>query len=142
MANLRNELLPQTPMSVKLSSSILGLAICDALGGPAEFRARGTFETVDSMKPNLNFNLPPGTWTDDTSMTLCLAESIYSVPGFDLQDQVKQYDRWYRQGANSATGHCFDIGNTCRRALDIWRQYEVVKIAERKIEELLNQEHC
>lgn len=63
------------------------------------------------------FGLPPGYWTDDTSMALCLAESLLECGGFDPVDQLERYRRWWREGHLSSTGQCFDIGNTCRAAL-------------------------
>ena len=63
------------------------------------------------------FQLEPGQWTDDTSMALCLAESLIECDGFDAADQMRRYVRWYREGYLSSNGRCFDIGNTCRQAL-------------------------
>jgi ADP-ribosylglycohydrolase len=63
------------------------------------------------------FYLAPGQWTDDTSMALCLAESLVERQGFDPVDQLERYLRWYREGHLSSTGRCFDIGNTTRAAL-------------------------
>ena len=64
------------------------------------------------------FGLLPGQWTDDTSMALCLAESLVECRGFDPHDQMERYLRWYREGYMSSTSECFDIGNTTREALD------------------------
>lgn len=63
------------------------------------------------------FNLAPGQWTDDTSMALCLTESLIECQGMDLEDQMRRYVRWFRTGYFSSTGVCFDIGNTIREAL-------------------------
>jgi ADP-ribosylglycohydrolase len=63
------------------------------------------------------FHLRPGEWTDDTSMALCLAESLLECNGFDARDQMQRYVRWWREGSHSSTGHCVDIGNTVRQAL-------------------------
>jgi len=63
------------------------------------------------------FNLKPGQWTDDTSMALCLAESLIECRGFNPRDQMERYVRWWREGYLSSTGTCFDIGNTTRTAL-------------------------
>jgi ADP-ribosylglycohydrolase len=65
--------------------------------------------------------LKPGEWTDDTSMALCLAESLIERRGFDPADQMERYVRWYRHGHLSSTGECFDIGNATRAAL---REFE------------------
>src|SRR4051794_16425048 len=64
------------------------------------------------------FGLPAGAWTDDTSMALCLAESLVECRGFDPVDQLTRYLRWYREGRWSSTGRCFDIGNATRAALE------------------------
>jgi ADP-ribosylglycohydrolase len=61
--------------------------------------------------------LQPGEWTDDTSMALCLAESLIECHGFDARDQMERYVRWWQHGHLSSTGRCFDIGNTTRAAL-------------------------
>lgn len=61
--------------------------------------------------------MEPGQWTDDTSMALCLAESLIECQGFDTGGQMQRYVRWWREGHLSSTGDCFDIGNTVREAL-------------------------
>jgi ADP-ribosylglycohydrolase len=63
------------------------------------------------------FGLKQGQWTDDTSMALCLAESLVEKRGFDPVDQLERYVRWYREGHLSSTGDCFDIGTTTAGAL-------------------------
>jgi ADP-ribosyl-[dinitrogen reductase] hydrolase len=63
------------------------------------------------------FRLSPGQWTDDTSMALCLAESLVERRGFDPVDQLERYVAWWRGGHLSSTGRCFDIGTTVQRAL-------------------------
>lgn len=96
---------------------LLGLAVGDALGTTLEFQAPGTFTPIDDMVGGGPFRLQPGEWTDDTSMALCLAESLIARRGFDAVDQMRRYVRWYRHGHRSSTGRCFDIGNTIRYAL-------------------------
>lgn len=105
----------------KYQASLLGLAICDALGAPVEFKSPGTFEPVTGFRSGGSFDLEPGQWTDDTSMALCLAESLIECNGFAPEDQMDRYLRWLNEGYLSSTGVCFDIGNTCRQAL---REYE------------------
>ncbi len=89
----------------------------DAVGTTLEFRSPGTFAPINMMLGGGPFGLQPGEWTDDTSMALCLAESLIERQGFDPVDQLERYTRWYRDGHLSSTGHCFDIGNTVRSAL-------------------------
>ena len=61
--------------------------------------------------------LEAGQWTDDTSMALCLAESLIEKGGMDLSDQLQRYVRWWREGYLSSTGGFFDIGGTTEDAL-------------------------
>jgi ADP-ribosylglycohydrolase len=69
------------------------------------------------------FNLEPGQWTDDTSMALCLAESLLECREFDPRDQLSRYVRWKRKGHHSSTGRCFDIGGTVMAALARFERY-------------------
>jgi ADP-ribosylglycohydrolase len=96
---------------------LLGLAAGDALGTTLEFKSPGTFEPVTDMVGGGPFRLEPGQWTDDTSMALCLAESLIECGGFDARDQVERYVRWWKKGHLSPTGCCFDIGGTVSSAL-------------------------
>jgi len=97
--------------------ALLGLAVGDALGTTLEFRPPGTFAPIDDMVGGGPFRLEPGQWTDDTSMALCLAESLVACRGFDAADQMRRYLRWYREGYLSSTGTLFDIGLTVSAAL-------------------------
>lgn len=97
---------------------LLGLAVGDAIGTTVEFKARGSFPPVTDMVGGGAFNLKPGQWTDDTSMALCLAESLVEKNGFDALDQMNRYLNWYENGYLSSTGRCFDIGNATRQALE------------------------
>ena len=101
----------------RFRGALIGLAVGDALGAPVEFCAPGTFEPVTTMRGGGSFGLQAGFWTDDTSMALCLAESLTETGGFDPADQMRRYCRWYRDGHLSSTGQCFDIGNTTAGAL-------------------------
>lgn len=98
--------------------ALLGLAAGDALGTTLEFKPPGTFEPISDMVGGGPFGLQPGEWTDDTSMALCLAESLIEKQGFDADDQMQRYVRWYRRGHYSVKDHCFDIGNATRTSLE------------------------
>lgn len=102
--------------------SLLGLAVGDALGTTLEFRAPGTFTPIDDMVGGGPFRLQAGQWTDDTSMALCLAESLLQCNGFDARDQMQRYNRWALEGYLSSTGVCFDIGTTVSGALRRFRE--------------------
>src|SRR4051812_7413413 len=97
---------------------LLGLACGDAVGTTVEFSPRGSFPPVTDMTGGGPFNLQPGEWTDDTSMALCLDESLAYRNGFDAVDQMNRYCNWRSVGYMSSNGHCFDIGMTVSRALD------------------------
>jgi ADP-ribosyl-[dinitrogen reductase] hydrolase len=97
--------------------ALVGLAAGDAVGTTVEFQPRGTFAPVTDMVGGGPFGLQPGQWTDDTSMALCLAESLIARGGFDAHDQMTRYLNWWRWGHRSSTGKCFDIGMTVRDAL-------------------------
>src|SRR5215210_1415035 len=97
--------------------SLLGLVVGDALGAAVEFMPPGSFAPLTDMIGGGPHGLEAGQWTDDTSMALCLAESLIEKQGFDATDQMQRYLRWYRDGHLSSTGYCFDIGNTTREAL-------------------------
>ena len=96
---------------------LLGLAVGDAIGTTVEFSRPGTFSPVTDMVGGGPFGLLPGQWTDDTSLALCLAESLVELGRFDPVDQLSRYIRWWRGGYMSSNGMCFDIGGTTRKAL-------------------------
>jgi ADP-ribosylglycohydrolase len=98
--------------------AMLGLAVGDALGTALEFKAPGTFEPIADMIGGGPFGLEPGQWTDDTSMALCLAESLIEKCSFDPKDQMDRYCRWWKEGYFSSTETCFDIGNTVKDSLE------------------------
>lgn len=102
----------------RYSGSLVGLAVGDALGTTLEFYSPGTFAPLDDMVGGGPWDLAPGQWTDDTSMALCLAESLCERQGFNPKDQMDRYVKWYREGYMSSTGQCFDIGGTVREALE------------------------
>jgi len=107
------------PKSVdKYRGSLIGLAIGDALGASLEFEKPGTFEPINDMVGGGSFGLNPGEWTDDTSMALCLSESLILTSSFDPIDQLQRYVKWYKEGHLSSNGTCFDIGNTTKFALN------------------------
>lgn len=100
--------------------AILGLAIGDALGVPLEGKPPGSFTPITGLIGGGAFKLNPGQWTDDTTMALCLAESLIHSPEFDSANQMEHYLRWYKEGYLSSTGSCFSIGKTVRTALEYY----------------------
>src|SRR6476661_6896701 len=104
--------------AARYRGALLGLAAGDAVGTTVEFTTPGMFTPVTEMVGGGPFRLRAGQWTDDTSMALCLAESLIERRGFDPLDQLARYTRWYREGHLSSTGDCFDIGGATATALN------------------------
>lgn len=104
-------------LSQRYEGCLIGLAIGDSLGTTVEFCPRNSFLELTTIVGGGIFNLIAGQWTDDTSMALCLAESLIICNGFDAHHQMTNYLHWWKYGHLSSTGKCFDIGNTVRNAL-------------------------
>ncbi len=104
--------------------ALLGLATGDAVAAATQYRRPGTFTPVGDMLGGGPFDLPRGGWSDDTSMALCLAESLLERNGFDARDQVERYRRWQQEGYLSATGQCVGITASTARAIAMarWRR--------------------
>ena len=105
----------------RAKGALVGLALGDALGTTLEFTWRDTEPPVTDLVGGGPFRLAPGEWTDDTSMALCLADSLLATGGLDAGDLIERFCRWYEQGHNSVTGECFDIGTTTAGALQSFR---------------------
>jgi ADP-ribosyl-[dinitrogen reductase] hydrolase len=107
-------------MKNKFLGCLIGLAVGDAYGTTYEFtwkdKMPGENELPDKIVGGGPFHMKPGEWTDDTSMALCLAESLIEK-GWDPHDQMLRYINWWQHGYNSVKGYCFDIGGATRNAL-------------------------
>lgn len=101
----------------RFAGVMLGLACGDAIGATTEFMERGSFTPATGMVGGGFYELEPGRWTDDTSMAMCLAESLVARDFFDPIDQMRRYLGWYRNGYWSSKPHCFDIGQTTEHAI-------------------------
>ena len=106
----------------RFEGALLGLACGDAVGTTVEFQPRGSFVPLTDMVGGGPFSLKAGQWTDDTSMALCLAESLVTKGDCDPRDQMARYANWYQWGYWSSTGHCFDIGMATRAAIQRFLQ--------------------
>jgi ADP-ribosylglycohydrolase len=98
----------------QITSLLLGIAAGDALGVPVEFRPRGSFRVRD-MRGYGTHNQPPGTWSDDTSLALCLAGSLSR--GFDLSDIARNFVRWRDEGASPPAAMCLTSAYQPRKLL-------------------------
>ena len=106
----------------RYQGALIGLAVGDALGTSIEFRPPGSFTPIADITGGGPFGLKPGEWTDDTSLALCLAESLIEIKGFSKEDQLTRYVRWMDEGHLSSNGRCFDIGNTTSYSLQRFKQ--------------------
>ncbi len=110
----------------------MGLAVGDAVGTTNEFKVAGTFKPITDMVGGGPFLLKPGQWTDDTSMALCIADSLLAKGRYDSFDVMERYQRWFSKGYRSSTDRCFDIGGQVRAALfDFEHEQRVPVTAER-----------
>lgn len=66
--------------------TLLSITLGDALGTTLELSAPCNFEPITDLVGGGLFCLEPGQWTDDTSITLCLAASLVGSGGFDTKD--------------------------------------------------------
>jgi ADP-ribosylglycohydrolase len=108
---------PTDDVLSRATGALVGLACGDAVGTTLEFTPPGTFAPITDMVGGGPFQLAAGQWTDDTSMALCLAESLVDVGGMDLADQLRRYLLWWRTSYLSSTGQFVDIGNATSGAL-------------------------
>ncbi len=111
-------------LHARFLGALLGLATADALAAPTEQHEPGSFAPVTGFTGGGRFDLPPGAWTDDTAMALCLADSLLACGGFDARDQIDRYLRWWQEGYLSATGECVGLREPVTRALAAaqWRR--------------------
>lgn len=104
------------PYFEEIYSGIMGLVVGDALGVPYEFRQRDTFK-AEGMTGYGTHHQPPGTWSDDSSMTLSTIESIERLGKIDPADIMANFSCWYKWGDFTPYGEVFDIGLTTSGAI-------------------------
>jgi len=99
-----------SPTLHHIQSALFGVAVGDALGVPVEFKSRETISKnpVTDMIGYGTYNLPPGTWSDDSSMTFCLAEAL--TQDFDLNTIGQNFVKWCYENYWTPYGDVFDIG--------------------------------
>lgn len=104
---------------MKVKDGIIGLTIGDALGVPVEFNSRASLieNPVTDMRGHGTYNMPKGTWSDDTSMTLATMASISNKNGINYEDIMSEFSQFLFDGKYTQY-HTFDYGNTTRTAID------------------------
>jgi ADP-ribosyl-[dinitrogen reductase] hydrolase len=88
---------------------LLGLAVGDALSVRSQYRQPRSFTAISDLPGGGVFELPAGDWTDDTSLSLCVAEGLLESHGWSMADQAQRFGRWQREGYRTAGGHCVGI---------------------------------
>lgn len=101
----------------KVLDALIGMAVGDALGVPVEFLSRELLRNspVVEMTGYGTHNQPAGTWSDDSSLAFCLAESL--CEGYDIDKIAKSFLRWYQENHWTPHGKVFDIGVATSQAL-------------------------
>ncbi len=101
----------------KIKAGILGLAIGDALGVPVEFKSRDYLKEypLTDMIGYGTYNQPPGTWSDDSSMTFCTMQALLN--GYDLHRIADLFLNWMENAYWTAHDERFDIGITTSESL-------------------------
>jgi ADP-ribosylglycohydrolase len=100
-----------------LKDLLYGVCVGDALGVPVEFESREYLKTNPVTKMTLGgvHDQGIGVWSDDSSLTFCLAETI--IEGYDIHNLANKFIKWKNEGYWTATGEVFDIGNTTRQSI-------------------------
>jgi ADP-ribosylglycohydrolase len=104
-----SDLSAQRDRRERFHGCLLGLAVGDALSIRSQYRHPGNFMAISDIAGGGVFELPAGHWTDDTSLSLCVADGLLESHGWSLADQAPRFGRWQREGYRSAGGQCVGI---------------------------------
>jgi len=107
-----------TATKEQIKGALWGLITADALGVPLEFKTRSELQQnpVKTMTGYGTYGQPAGTWSDDSSMMLCTAESM--LAGFNINLMGKLFLKWYKNAYWTPYDEVFDIGNTTVKGLN------------------------
>ena len=110
-------------------NGIMGVVVGDALGCPVQFETREEVarHPVTGMRGHGTFNLPEGSWTDDSSLTIALLESILRTGTIDLDDIMGNFMKWLYDGEFTPYGQSYDIGRGTMQAIDRYRKNRKAK---------------
>ena len=122
MPNIVDELHVAFSCVNRAKGCYFGAIMGDVYGAPYEFLEPEWIEAPlpDQLQSGGHFNLPVGYYTDDTSMMLCLSESIVENDGSNTHDQMQKYVDWMQKGYMSSNGKCFDVGTQTQMALNYY----------------------
>ena len=103
--------------SNKVIGALIGVAVGDAVGVPFEFSSRDKMKDYPAkgMVGHGTHNQLKGTWSDDSSLTFCLAEAL--IDGYDLKDISEKFIKWKNEAYWTARDKVFDIGIITAKAI-------------------------
>ena len=110
-------------------SGIVGVVVGDALGCPVQFESRKEVakHPVTGMRGYGTFQLPEGSWTDDSSLTIALLDSLQRKKSVDPDDIMENFMKWLYEGEFTPYGESYDIGRGTMQAIDRYRRNHKVK---------------
>ncbi len=99
--------------------AVFGVVVGDALGYSVQFEDRATVakHPVTDMRGNGTFDLPAGSWTDDSSLTLALLDGICKTGKLDSRHIMNNFADWLKNGAFTPYGEAYDVGKGTFRAI-------------------------
>ena len=105
-------------MKSKVLGGLLGFCVGDSLGLSVEFKSREELREnpLKDMVGYGTYNQPPGTWSDDSSLTFCLIETL--LTGLDLEELGNKFVKWLYEAYWTPNGETFDVGNGTRIAIN------------------------
>ena len=97
-------------MTNRVYNSIIGFIVGDALGSPVEFIDKSKLPPyISDFIAYGQHNMPKGAWTDDSSLMLCLLETI-NENGLDFQLLSEKMVKWLFYNYMTPTGKTFGVG--------------------------------
>lgn len=107
-----------------IRACIFGHAVGDALGVPVEFSYRAELREnpVTDMRGYGTFHVPAGSWSDDTSMSLCALEALAKAE-FRWEDVMENFAKWLYDDAFTPENRTFDAGGTCAAAIQAYKAH-------------------
>lgn len=106
-------------LNQKIHDTIYGVTIGDALGNPVQFEPRDEVQKnpLTDMVGGGAYRKPAGSWTDDTSMTLCLLDSLAQKGTLDYDHVMENFVQWLFKNKYTPNCRAYDVGQTCSSAI-------------------------
>jgi len=108
----------------RIEGGLIGLLVGDALGVPYEFHLPNEIPALADIEytPPKGFlraheGVPPGTWSDDGALALCLLDSLLECNAFDPADFGRRLTLWYDEGYMAVDALVFDVGVTTAKGI-------------------------